>query len=642
MACRYPGAADADQLWKLLCDGADATSETPLDRYDVEELYSSDARPGTIRSRRAAYVRDMASFDAGFFEMSPTDARELDPQQRLLLMTAWEALEDAGQVPERLAGSRTGVYVGNTRADFLEMQYRKGLQAATAAQFHNYRPLLAARLSYFFDFRGPSMVLDTACSSSLVAVHNAVQSLRAGETPLALAAGVNLKLRVDEGVMMTAAGTLARDGRCKFGDANADGYAPSDGVGVVVLKPLANALADGDRIRAVIQGSAVSNDGRTGGALLTPSLAGQVDVLRWAYEDAGIDPSEVDFVEAHGVGSPQLDPLEFAALGEVLGQNRPWDRPCLVGSVKTNIGHSEAAGGLAGLIKTVLCLEHGQVPPSLHLHEPNPRVAWDRLPLRVPDRLQALPYMGRPAIAGVSGQGVSALNAHLVLSQGDTAAAGRIPAPRQEDGEHAYLLPLSARTPEALEDLARLYTAYLGPNGKGSAYRLRDICFSAATRRTHHPYRMAVVATSHEEMAAALSGTGEPRRIRRGRPVVVFAERYCKGEAVDWYQLYDETCRYVPLPHYPWQTQRYWPGDASPAPQQDADLADTVLREHARTAYTETSMLSEIGIDSLAMLRIIVELSEKFDRSVEPEELAQLHDVAGLRTWLRQLEAQTA
>ncbi len=641
MACRFPGAANADQLWELLCDGADATSETPPDRYDVDALYSADAQPGTLRSRRAAYIRDMAAFDAEFFEMSPTDAKELDPQQRLLLMTAWEALEDAGQRPDVLAGSRTGVYVGNTRADFLEMQYRKGLKSATAAQFHNYRPLLAARTSYFFDFRGPSVVLDTACSSSLVAVHNAVQSIRAGETPLALAAGVNLKLRADEGVMMTAAGTLARDGRSKFGDASADGYSPSDGVGVVVLKPLANALADGDRIRAVIQGSAISNDGRTGGSLLTPSLAGQIDVLRWAYEDAGVNPADVDYVEAHGVGSPQLDPLEFAALGEVVGHGRPWDRPCMVGSVKTNIGHSEAAGGLAGLIKTVLCLEHGQVPPNLHMRAPNPRVAWDRLPLRMPDRIEALPYTGRPAIAGVSGQGVSALNAHLVLRQGDTVAAGRIPSPRQEHGEQAYLLPLSARTPEALEDLARAYTAYLSPHGKGGGYALRDICFSASLRRQHHPYRMAVVATSHEEMVGALSGTGEPRRIRRGRPVVVVAERYCKGEVVDWHELYDPGCRYVPLPGYPWQTQRYWPGESEPQ-QNGADLADNVLREHARTAYTETSMLSEIGIDSLAMLRIIVDLSEKFERQVEPEELARLHDVAALRQWLRELEAQTA
>ncbi len=641
MACRFPGAADADQLWELLCDGADATSETPSDRYDVDELYATDSQPGTLRSRRAAYVRDMAAFDAEFFEMSPTDAAELDPQQRLLLMAAWEALEDAGQLPDDLVGTRTGVFVGNTRGDFLEMRYRKGLQAATASQFHNYRPLLAARISYFFDFRGPSVVLDTACSSSLVAVHNAVQSLRAGETPLALAAGVNLQLRADEGVMMTQAGTLARDGRSKFGDANADGYAPSDGVGVLVLKPLVDALADGDRIRAVIQGSAISNDGRTGGALLTPSLAGQIEVLRWAYEDAGVNPADVDFVEAHGVGLPAFDPLEFAALGEVVGHGRPWDRPCLVGSVKTNIGHSEAAGGLAGLIKTVLCLEHGQVPASLHMNTPNPRVAWDRLPLRVPDRLQSLPFTGRPALAGVSGQGVSALNAHVVLRQADTIAAGRVPAPRQERGTQAYLLPLSARTPEALEDLARAYTEYLSPHGRGAAYSLRDICFSASTRRQHHPYRMAVVATSHEEMVAALSGTGEPRRIRRGRPVVVIAERYCKGEAIDWHEVYDPGCRFVPLPSYPWQTKRYWPGE-QPQLATGVDLTDSVLGEHARTAYTETSMLSEIGIDSLAMLRIIVELSEKFDRRVEPEELARLHDVAALRQWLQELEAQTA
>ncbi|GHH86101.1 hypothetical protein GCM10018793_56730 [Streptomyces sulfonofaciens] len=639
MACRFPGAPGTDHLWELLCNGADATGDTPSERYDVDALYSTVPKPGTVRSRRAGYVQDMAAFDAEFFEMSPTDATELDPQHRLLLMAAWEALEDAGQRPDSLAGSRTGVFVGNAHADFLEMQYRKGLQAATASQFHNYRSLLSARLSYFFDLRGPSMVLDTACSSALVAVHTAMQSLRAGEVPLALAAGVNIKLRPDEAVMMTQAGTLARDGRSKFGDADADGYAPSDGVGVVVLKPLAAALADGDRIRAVLQGSAVSNDGRTGGALLTPSLAGQVDVLRWAYQDAGVNPADVDFVEAHGVGSPTLDPLEFTAIGEVMGRGRPAERPCLVGSVKTNIGHSEAAGGLAGLIKTVLCLEHGQVPASLHLATPNPRIAWDRLALRVPDRLQPLPYTGRPALAGVSGQGVSALNAHLVVRQGDTVAAGRIPTPRGLRGREVYLLPLSARSPEALADLVRAYAEYLGPYGRGAAYQLRDICFSASTRRQHHPYRTAVVGTSHEEMLAALHGTGTPRR--KSRSALAVAERYCAGETIDWHEVYGPGFRYVPLPTYPWQLKRYWPGEQR-ASQAGGDLADAVLREHARTSYTDSSMLAEIGIDSLAMLRIIVELSEKFDRQVEPEELARLHDVAALRQWLLELEAQKA
>jgi acyl transferase domain-containing protein len=355
MACRLPGASGTDALWALLRGGVDATSETPPERYDVDALHSPAPKPGRIASRRAGYLDDAAGFDAGFFGMSSTEATELDPQQRLLLMTAYEALEDAGQRPDHLAGSRTGVFVGNARADYLELALRQGLEGATAAQLNNFRSLLPARLSHTFDFRGPSVVVDTACSSALVAVHQAVQSLRAGETPLALAAAVNLALRPDEGVVMSQAGGMAPDGRSKFGDARADGHAPSDAVAVVVLKRLGDALADGDRIRAVVRGSAVGNDGRTSDSVLNPSLAGQLSVLRWAYEDAGVDPAEVDFVEAHGSGSPALDPLELTALGEVLGAGRPADRPLLVGSVKTNIGHAEAAGGMAGLIKAVLC-----------------------------------------------------------------------------------------------------------------------------------------------------------------------------------------------------------------------------------------------------------------------------------------------
>ncbi|MFC4612601.1 beta-ketoacyl synthase N-terminal-like domain-containing protein [Streptomyces maoxianensis] len=634
MACRLPGASGTDELWEVLRDGVDVTSETPPERYDVNALYSPQPGPGMIASRRAGYVDGVAEFDAEFFEMSSTEAVELDPQQRLLLMTAWDALEDAGQRPDELAGSRTGVFVGNARADYLEIQFRQGLQSVTPSQFNNFRSLLPARLSYVFDFRGPSVLVDTACSSSLVAVHSAVQSLRARESPLALAAGVNLKLRPDEGVMMTQAGALAADGRSKFGDASADGHAPSDAVGVVVLKRLADALADGDRIRAVIQGSAVSNDGRTSGSVLTPSLAGQVEVLRWAYEDAGVNPADVDYVEAHGAGSPTLDPLELSALGEVLGEGRPSDRPLLVGSIKTNIGHAEAAGGIAGLIKAVLCLEHGQIPASLHLDTPHPQVAWDKLPLVVPGKLHDLPDRDRPAIAGISGQGSSSLNAHVVIRQGETRAAD---APAAKGGK-PYVLVLSARTPAALDALARSYTAYLGPDGQGFAYSLRDICYSAAGRRQHHEHRLAVIGSAHEEMAAALGGAGGTPG-RRASAAVRAADRYRRGETVAWDKVFGEHGRFVPLPGYPWQTRRYWPGDERD--DDDGDLAAWVLREHARTAFDDRSTLDSIGIDSLAKLRLIVQLSKKSGREVDPEDFGQLRTVGALRQWIHALEVRT-
>lgn len=648
MACRFPGASGADQLWELLREGTDVTSETPPDRYDVEAIYSTSGEAGTIGSRRAGYVEGMADFDAGFFEMSHTEAVELDPQHRLLLMATWEALEDAGQVPETLAGSRTGVFVGNARADFLERQFRQGLEAVTPSAFHNYRSLLPARLSYTFDFRGPSVTVDTACSSSLAAIHSAVQSLRAKESPLAVVAGVNLALRPDEGVMMTQAGTLAGDGRSKFGDANADGFAPSDGVGVVVLKPLADAQADGDRIRAVIRGSAISNDGRTSGSLLTPSATGQSQVLRWAYEDAAVSPADVDFVEAHGTGSPSLDPVEFNALGEVLGEGRPSDRPCYVGSVKTNIGHAEAASSMAGLIKTVLCLEHGQIPPSLHLETPNPLVAWDELPLEVPTRLRDLPDRGRPAYAGITGQGASCLNAHLVVAQGETRAAGaHAPLLRRPlRSSKPYVLTLSARTPEALQALARAYTDYLGPGGAGSDFALRDICFSAATRRQHHEHRLAVTGASHQAVISALGrwlNGAEPEQGKQSRALADVVERFHSGQAVYWDQLFGSRCRFVPLPTYQWQTQRYWPGEQTDA-DDSGDLATSVLREHARASGTEfpdNSLLSDIGIDSLARLQITVKLASDHNYDVEAEELAELRTVGELRSWLHTLEAQT-
>lgn len=641
MACKFPGAVDPDQLWEILQSGQDATSETPAERYDADALYSESPQPGRIASRRAGYLDSIAEFDAGFFGMSPTEATDLDPQQRLLLMTGWEALEDAGQPPESLAGGRTGVYVGNTRGDFLERQFQQGLESVTASQLNNFRALLPARLSWQLDLRGPSVLIDTACSSSLAAVHAAVQSIRAGETPLAVVAGVNIALRPDVAVMMTQAGNLAHDGRSKFGDADADGFAPSDGVGVVVLKPLAAARADGDRIRAVIRGSAVSSNGRTGESLLAPSVEGQADVLRWAYEDAGVAPCEVDFVEAHGSGSPMLDQVEFAALGEVVGENRPADRPCYVGSIKTNIGYAEAAGSIAGFIKTVMCLEHRRIPPNLHMKTPSPEIAWDELPLAVPSSLQEIPDRGRPALAGVTGQGASCLNAHVVLRAGEPAESDRDKA--EAAGGGTYLLPLSARTPAALQALADAYAAYLVPGGVGAAFALRDICHSAATRRQHHPYRMAVTGSSHEEIANVLrngeTGAAAPRKLTNA------AEKYRSGQPVNWAALFGPGCVYVPLPLYPWQTRRYWPGEQVSGPDGDGerdDLATALLGEHARASsqYKDSSMLSEIGIDSLARIEIIAKLAQEHHYEVDPEELAALHTVGQLRTYLQQLEAQ--
>ncbi|RKT89277.1 Phosphopantetheine attachment site [Saccharopolyspora antimicrobica] len=626
MACRVPGAAGPDELWRLLSDGVDATGTTPPERYDAEALYAPGALPGKIAARRGGYVDGVADFDAEFFGMSAAEAVELDPQQRLLLMTAWEALEDAGQRPDLLAGSRTGVFVGGSRADYLENAFQRGLEAATAAQFNNVRSLLPARLSHFFDLRGPSVVVETACSSSLVAVHQAVQSLRAGESPLALVAGVNLPLRPHEGIMMSQAGGMARDGRSKFGAALADGHSPSDAVSVVVLKPLAAALADGDRVRAVIAGSAIGNDGRTSETVLNPSLTGQREVLGWAYADAGIEPSEVDYVEAHGSGSPLLDPLELTALGQVLGAGRPADRPLLVGSVKSNIGHAEAAAGLTGLIKAVLCLEHGQIPASLHAGTPNPAVAWDELPLEIPAELRDLPELGRPAVAGVSAQGSTALNAHVVLLQAETTKY----QVADERTDEPQLLALSAETPEALAALARAYAAYLAPGGRGAAFALHDICRSAAMRRQHLKHRLAVVGRSHAELIDALSATGG----HTDPAMAEIAYRYQAGGALDWDEVFGGGGAFVPLPTYQWQTKRYWPGEQ----HDEDDLATWILGRHSRTDFHDESALADIGIDSLAKLQLVIELEKRIGREVDLAALDRLRTVGDLRRWTSELE----
>ena len=510
MAGRFADATSPDQLWDMLLQGRDAITEIPPERYDIDAVYDPSPRtPGRTVSRWGGLLHDIDAFDAEFFGISPREADRMDPQQRLLLEVAYEALEDAGQPLPRIAGTDTGVFVGQLGGDYWHLQYadrdQLDLYAMTGAAA---RAITSGRLSYAFDLRGPSFTVDTACSSALVAVHNAVQAIRLGECPLAIAGGVNLVLLPEEGVVYSSAGMLASDGRCKFADASGDGFVRSDGIGAVILKPLSTALADGDRVRAVIRGSAVGNDGQSSGYLVTPAVAGQLGVLRRAYTDAAVDPADVDYIEAHGTGTSVGDPVELEALAGIVGP-RASERRCLVGSVKTNIGHAEAAAGIAGLIKAVLCLENSTVPPNPHLKNPNPAVDWDSLPLTVPTQATPLPERGRPAIAGVSSFGFSGTNAHLVLEAAPQPAAASNTPTADTRGE---LLVLSALTPEALTEGARTLADHL--EGEGGLQSLRDIAHSAALRRTPHDARLALSVESHAEAAAALrsfaAGEDEP------------------------------------------------------------------------------------------------------------------------------------
>ncbi|HEX8132453.1 MAG TPA: beta-ketoacyl synthase N-terminal-like domain-containing protein, partial [Actinomycetes bacterium] len=507
IGCRFPGADGPEAFWRMLCAGADAVREVPAERWDLSRFYDPDPEaPGKISTRWGGFLEQVDGFDLHFFGLTQREAARTDPQQRLLLETAWEALEDAGQAPDRLAGSRTGVFVGISTNDYGRLQWSDPERIDIYGSTGNAFSIAANRLSYTFDFRGPSIAVDTACSSSLVAVHLACGSLERGECDLALAAGVNVILSPAIAMSYTKAGAMARDGRCKAFDAAADGFVRGEGAGCVVLKPLARALADGDPIYAVIRGSAVNQDGRTNG-LMAPSRQAQEAVLREAYARAGLPPAAVQYVEAHGTGTLLGDPIEARALGAVLGEGRPPEQPCALGSVKTNIGHLEAAAGVAGLIKTALALRHRQLPPSLHFRAPNPHIPFADLGLAVQQQLAPWPATDGPARAGVSAFGFGGTNAHVVLEEAPAVA------PARPGDAPAYLLPLSARSPEALAARARALRDRAAAGGVGGIESLADLAYTAGARRAHQDHRLALVCGDREELISGLTAflRGEPR-----------------------------------------------------------------------------------------------------------------------------------
>jgi acyl transferase domain-containing protein len=495
IGCRFPGANSPEEFWQLLLDGRCTIGSVPGDRFDIEALYDpTPAMPGKVMSRWGGFLPDIQMFDPGCFGISPREAAFLDPQQRLLLKTAWEALEDAGQATEDLVGSNTGVFVGLWLNDYEGRLFGATPETEFYMTTGTGRYAAAGRISYCFGLEGPSLTVDTACSSSLVAVHLACQSLRSGECSLAIAGGANVILQPHVTVAYSQSRMMAPDGRCKFGDALADGYVRSEGAGVVVLKPLPQAIADRDPIYAVIRGSAINNDGKSSESLGTPSRSGQERLLRRAYENAGVSPGSVQYVEAHGTGTSAGDPVELGALGTVLASGRTSD--CLVGSVKTNVGHTEGAAGLAGLIKVALSLDHRLIPASLHCQEPNPNIPWAELPLRLARELTAWPSKPGSGVAGVSTFGITGTNAHVVLgeaAQPDSKAGSK-------DGSRAVLLPLSARSWKSVRGLANAYASWLDCN----EVSLGDVAYTASQRRSHHAYRVAVAGETRAELKQQL------------------------------------------------------------------------------------------------------------------------------------------
>jgi acyl transferase domain-containing protein/pimeloyl-ACP methyl ester carboxylesterase/short-subunit dehydrogenase/aryl carrier-like protein len=497
MGCRFPGADDTEAFWKLLSGGVDAIREIPPDRWDLEYFYHPDPeQPGKTYSRHGGFVDGIRDFDAHFFGMSPREAASLDPQQRMLLEVSWEAMESAGLAPDSMFRSRTGVFVGVSSFEF-------ALSLGGIVDWSRIDPYFgtgsalsscAGRLSYFLGLTGPSISVDTACSSSLVSVHLACQSLRLGECDTALAAGVNILMSPLVNLAFAKARMLAPDGRCKTFDARADGYVRGEGCGVVVLKRLSSALAEADPILAVIPGSAVNQDGPSG-ALTVPSGPSQQAVIRQALANAGVQPNQIDYVEAHGTGTALGDPIEVSALAAVFGDDRTI--PLVIGSVKTNFGHLEAAAGIASLIKVVLSLRQSKIPPNLHFISPSPHIAWDRMRIDVPTQLEAWPCNnGNVRTAGISSFGFTGTNAHLILQEAPPVPARPIQVERP-----VHLLTLSAKTREALGQMIYRSRDYLRAN---PSLPLADICHTAAVGRSHFPHRLSVVGDSNDQICQRL------------------------------------------------------------------------------------------------------------------------------------------
>ncbi|WP_432066946.1 SDR family NAD(P)-dependent oxidoreductase [Streptomyces sp. C10-9-1] len=590
-SARFPGAADADTFWQRILDGDDLVTEVPPERWRTEEFYDPDpAAEGRSVSRWGAYVADADRFDADFFRMTPREAELTDPQARLFLQEAWRALEHAGRDARSLAGTRCGVYAGVMLNDYQDLVERESpYKRLPQVMQGNSHSILAARIAYHLDLKGPAVTVDTACSSSLTALHLACQSLWLKETDLTVVGGVTLYLTELPHVFMSAAGMLSPNGRCRPFDAAADGIVPGEGCAVVVLKPLSKALADGDPVHAVIRASGLNQDGRTNG-ITAPSARSQAALVSDTLRRFAVEPAGIDYVECHGTGTPLGDPIEVTALNEAFAGAGLAPGSVPIGSVKGNIGHTSAAAGLAGLLKAVGVVRTGQVPPSLHYTRANPQIPFDQGPFTVAAERRELagPDDGRPRRATVSSFGFSGTNAYVVVEQAPEPAA----RPATDDSAPPVLVPLSGRRAGApaahAADLARWL------RGPGSDAAPADVAHTLAVARTHHPYRSALLVSGRDELLESLdllaAGSADPRRtdtapdaaapdaaLRRAQaallarlveradespgPVALaaLAKLYTQGHTVDWAAVSPAgRHRRLSLPGYPFAEERHY------------------------------------------------------------------------------------
>jgi acyl transferase domain-containing protein/acyl carrier protein len=498
IGCRFPGAENPAAFWQLLRNGVDMVREVPAERWDIDAYYDPDPdAPGKMVTRYGSFLEHVDTFDAHFFGVSPREAVTLDPQQRILLEVTWEALEDAALSPTALPRN-SGVFIGISTNEYLQHLLKRGPEQIDAyLDTGNAFSTASGRLAYLLDLHGPCFAIETACSSSLVAVHQACQSLRRRECDAALAGGVGIVLSPDYTINFSKARMMAADGRCKTFDAAANGYVRGDGCGLIILKRLADAVANGDRVLAVIRGSAINQDGRTS-ALTVPNGPAQQAVIRQALNDGGLEATQVSYIEAHGTGTALGDPIEMGALGEVFGGR---DEPLYVGSLKTNMGHLEAAAGIAGLIKTVLALQHGEIPPHLHFQHPSPRIDWEQLPVKIPTTLTA--WTAATRIAGVSSFGFSGTNAHVVLEAWHTETAKQDnKEPNNQQANRSQLLTLSAKSTAALRVLAQRYVETVAED---TNVALADVAYTTHVGRAHFTHRLGVVVASHTELRQRLT-----------------------------------------------------------------------------------------------------------------------------------------
>ncbi len=502
MACRFPGGAnDTQSFWRLAADGTDAIIEVPPDRWDIDEHYDPDPEAtGKMYTRCGGFIDDVRGFDAGFFGISPREAEQMDPRGRLMLEVTWEAFENAAWSAEELQGSSTGVFIGALNSEYLESQgVRTPERAETYSATGTSSSTLAGRLSFTLGLTGPCFALDTACSSSLVALHQATSAIRNGECEAALVGAVNILIDAFANISVCKASMLAPDGRCKTFDASADGYVRSEGVAAIVIEPLSRALARGDRILGLVRGSAVNQDGASGG-LTVPSSRAQEAVIRAALADGRLEPGDVDYIEAHGTGTVLGDPIEVSALDAVFGPPERRGRPLAIGSVKTNIGHTEPVAGLAGLIKVVQALRHEQLPAHLNFKHPSPHIPWERTVVEVVQEPRPWPRSERPRRAGINSFGFSGTNGHVVIEEAP------LPAKRPASVERPEPIPLSADSPAALARVAQRLSAALEASPE---LRVADVARTLGPGRTQRSLRAGAVVADAAELSAFLRRVAE-------------------------------------------------------------------------------------------------------------------------------------